>query len=41
MIFSYFYDYLTVVKKGVAGALPTAMGQLLLAKDDGRLTGRA
>lgn len=32
VIFSYFYDYLTVVKKGVAGALTTAMGQLLLAR---------
>ena len=32
MIFSYFYDYLTIVKKGVGGVLNTAMGQLLLAK---------
>jgi peptide/nickel transport system substrate-binding protein len=32
VIFSYFYDYLTVVKKGMSGVLTTAMGQLLLAK---------
>jgi peptide/nickel transport system substrate-binding protein len=32
VMFSYFYDYLTVVRKGVGGALTTAMGQLLLAR---------
>ena len=32
VIFSYFYDYLTVVKKGMSGVVTTAMGQLLLAK---------
>ena len=32
VIFSYFYDYLTVVKKGMGGVLTTAMGQLLLGK---------
>jgi peptide/nickel transport system substrate-binding protein len=32
VMFSYFYDYLTVVRKGVGGTLTTAMGQLLLAR---------
>lgn len=32
LIFSYFYDFLTVTKKGVTGVTPTAMGHLLNAK---------
>ncbi|MER8614792.1 ABC transporter substrate-binding protein [Mesorhizobium sp. M1216] len=30
MLFSYFFDHLTAVKKGVVGVQPTAMGQLFL-----------
>ena len=32
ILFSYFYDYLTVAKKGLTGVNPTAMGHLFLAK---------
>jgi peptide/nickel transport system substrate-binding protein len=32
VLFSYFYDYLTVAKKGLTGVNPTAMGHLFLAK---------
>jgi peptide/nickel transport system substrate-binding protein len=32
LIFAYFYDFLTVTKKGAAGVEPTAMGHLLLGK---------
>ncbi len=32
VIFAYFYDYLTAVKKGATGVQPTAMGHLFLAK---------
>jgi peptide/nickel transport system substrate-binding protein len=32
IISSYFYDFLTVVKKGAAGVEPTAMGQLFLSQ---------
>jgi peptide/nickel transport system substrate-binding protein len=32
LIFSYFYDFLTVTKKGATGVQPTAMGHLLLGQ---------
>jgi peptide/nickel transport system substrate-binding protein len=32
LIFSYFYDFLTVVKKGATGVAPTAMGHLHLGQ---------
>ena len=32
LIFSYFYDFLTVTKKGATGVEPTAMSHLMLAK---------
>ena len=32
VIFSYFYDFLTAVKKGATGVQPTAMSHLFLAK---------
>jgi peptide/nickel transport system substrate-binding protein len=32
LIFSYFYDFLTVVKKGATGVSPTAMGHLYLGQ---------
>jgi peptide/nickel transport system substrate-binding protein len=32
LIFSYFYDFLTVQKKGATGVSPTAMGHLLLGQ---------
>ncbi|MFO1088101.1 MAG: ABC transporter substrate-binding protein [Hyphomicrobiales bacterium] len=32
VIWSYFYDFLTAARKGVAGVEPTAMGQLYLSK---------
>jgi peptide/nickel transport system substrate-binding protein len=35
VIFSYFYDYLSGIRKGVVGVMPTAMGQLYLAQTTG------
>jgi peptide/nickel transport system substrate-binding protein len=32
LIFSYFYDFLTVTRKGVTGVEPTAMGHLMLGQ---------
>ncbi|MDH5452335.1 MAG: ABC transporter substrate-binding protein, partial [Paracoccaceae bacterium] len=32
LIFSYFYDFLTVTRKGAAGVEPTAMGHLMLGQ---------
>lgn len=32
VIFAYFYDFLTAVKKGATGVQPTAMGHLMLEK---------
>ena len=32
VIFSYFYDFLTVTKAGAAGVVPTAMGHLMLGQ---------
>jgi peptide/nickel transport system substrate-binding protein len=35
VIFAYFYDYLTAIRKGLVGVMPTAMGQLYLAQTTG------
>jgi peptide/nickel transport system substrate-binding protein len=35
VIFSYFYDYLTAIRKGVIGVQPTAMGHLFLSQTTG------
>jgi peptide/nickel transport system substrate-binding protein len=35
VIFAYFYDYLTAIRKGVIGVQPTAMGHLFLSQTTG------